>query len=340
MDITAEPSETQRNKCSACFKQYNRKEHLVEHMRISYHSVHEPKCGICKKHCRYFESLREHLTGESQTTKGSLPKIECARIFFVQGCNLCLTILDSPYDLMVHRRMCQLSRLDHGLVSQVSRLSLQREIETCNTRTQVPQVFSLGCKMVGGGSDGSLDMCARVCLIDEDENIFFHTYVKPQIPVTNYRYDMTGIRVEHLKEAMPLKQVRNKIQDFLCNGSPMWKIRMKEGKARILVGHGLDRDLECLGLEYPAHLIRYDIQTGIQDPYEDCVATMRLYKRMRSQAHPTEEGPPSSSETQHRNNFAAWKQKELEKMTPDALLEISRSDYYCWCLDSKQGMDY
>lgn len=125
-----------RNKCSACFKQYNRKEHLVEHMRISYHSVHEPKCGICKKHCRYFESLREHLTGESQTTKGatphlfsyisffsheltlidskgSLPKIECARIFFVQGCNLCLTILDSPYDLMVHRRMCQLSRIDH-----------------------------------------------------------------------------------------------------------------------------------------------------------------------------------------------------------------------------------
>ena len=85
---------------------------------------------------------------------------------------------------------------------------------------------------------------------------------------------------------------------------------------------------------------RYDIQTGIQDPNEDCLATMRLYKRMRSQAHPTEEGPPSSSETQHRNNFAAWKQKELEKMTPDALLEISRSDYYCWCLDSKQGMDY
>lgn len=64
-----------RNKCSACFKQYNRKEHLVEHMRISYHSVHEPKCGICKKHCRYFESLREHLTGESQTTKGATPHL-------------------------------------------------------------------------------------------------------------------------------------------------------------------------------------------------------------------------------------------------------------------------
>lgn len=52
-----------RNKCVACFKQFNKMEHLVEHMRTSYHSVHEPICGICKKHCRSFESLREHLIG-------------------------------------------------------------------------------------------------------------------------------------------------------------------------------------------------------------------------------------------------------------------------------------
>jgi len=52
-----------RNKCAACFRQYNRMEHLVEHMKVSYHSVHEPKCGVCGKHCRSFESLREHLIG-------------------------------------------------------------------------------------------------------------------------------------------------------------------------------------------------------------------------------------------------------------------------------------
>ena len=52
-----------RNKCAACFKQFNKMEHLVEHMRISFHSAHEPTCRICKKHCRSFESLREHLLG-------------------------------------------------------------------------------------------------------------------------------------------------------------------------------------------------------------------------------------------------------------------------------------
>ena len=53
-----------RHKCIACFKQYKKKEHLVEHMKNSHHSVHQPKCGVCKKHCRTFESLREHVTGE------------------------------------------------------------------------------------------------------------------------------------------------------------------------------------------------------------------------------------------------------------------------------------
>jgi len=51
-----------------------------------------------------------------------------------------------------------------------------------------PRAIAMDCEMVGGGSDGSLELCARVCLVDEDENLIFHTYVKPQIPVTNYRY--------------------------------------------------------------------------------------------------------------------------------------------------------
>lgn len=53
-----------RHMCSACFKQYKKKEHLIEHIKTSYHSVHDPKCGICDKHCKSFESLREHVAGQ------------------------------------------------------------------------------------------------------------------------------------------------------------------------------------------------------------------------------------------------------------------------------------
>ncbi|KAL3813791.1 hypothetical protein ACJIZ3_015059 [Penstemon smallii] len=334
-----------RNKCAACYRQFNKMEHLVEHMRISFHSNHEPKCGICQKHCRSFESLREHLIGP-------LPKAECEKIFKERGCDICLTILSSRYALQ-------------ALSYRMANLGIQDDLRIDNSRGKV---VALACKMVGGGSDGSLDLCARVCLIDEYEKIIFQTYVKPQLQVTNYRYETTGIRPEFLRDAMPLKQVQRKIQDYLCNGEPIWQIRSKGGKARILVGHGLDHDLKCLEVEYPTLLTRqvlsakqgqdtakypplmktsklsnslkyltktylgefwtyrYDIQTGIQDPYDDSVATMRLYMRMKSQVHKVEDYP-MASDSQNRNNFASWRQNELERMTPEKMLEISSSNF-------------
>ncbi|XP_071731107.1 RNA exonuclease 4-like [Rutidosis leptorrhynchoides] len=350
-DRTMDSSDTQRNKCAACYKQFNKKEHLVEHMRISYHSVHEPMCGICGKRCRSFEALRDHLIG-------LLPKAECERIFRERGCTICLTILSSPNALRVHRDSCQLSRGSNGVLHRFANLGIQDDLRI---DTGKARVVALACKMVGGGSDGSLDLCARVCIIDEYENILFHSYVKPQLPVTNYRYESTGIRPEYLQDAMPVRHVQKKVHDFLCNGEPIWKIRPRGGKARTVVGHGLDHDMKCLEMDYPLVKIRdtakypplmktsklsnslkyltksylgYDIQHGIQDPYNDCVATMRLYKRMRSQAHKMEEYP-LATDPQNKNNFCSWRQSELERMSPNQLFEISRSDFYCWCLDTK-----
>lgn len=70
----------------------------------------------------------------------------------------------------------------------MANLGIQEDLRVDCSRSRGSQVVALACKVVGGGSDGTLDLCARVCLIDENENIIFHAYVKPQIPVTNYRY--------------------------------------------------------------------------------------------------------------------------------------------------------
>jgi hypothetical protein len=109
-------------------------EHLVEHMKVNYHSVHEPRCGVCGKHCRSFESLREHLIGMQKKTtcreektaaycstsvvsdascspsSGPLPKVECARVFSVRGCSICLNIFDSNAAVRHHRAACQYTR--------------------------------------------------------------------------------------------------------------------------------------------------------------------------------------------------------------------------------------
>ncbi|CAN1320525.1 hypothetical protein LINPERPRIM_LOCUS31729 [Linum perenne] len=284
MDYRNDSSDNLRNKCAACYRQFNKKEHLVEHMRISFHSVHEPKCGICKKHCRSFESLREHLIGP-------LPKQECKNIFNIRGCRFCLTILDTSNARRLHQDRCQFHNVNAGLVARMASLGLRDSLSSDSGYSRGTQVVALACKMVGGGSDGSLDVCGRVCLIDQNENILFHSYVKPPIPVTNYR---------DTAKYPPL---------------------MKTSK--------LSNSLKYLTQAY----LGYDIQIGTQDPYEDCVATMRLYMRMRCQQHGAEDYPVAS-DPQNRNNLAPWRQNELERMSPEDLLALSRSDYYCWCLDS------
>ncbi|CAM0879451.1 unnamed protein product [Alopecurus aequalis] len=339
-----------RNRCAACYREFNRMEHLVEHMRLSHHSAHEPRCGVCGKHCRSLDALRDHLGFGSV-----LPKAGCARAFAANGCQLCLAVFPAAAALRAHRASCQLTR-------SMSRMGIQGGHGG-------GRAVALGCKMVGGGSDGTLDVCARVCVIDENENILFESFVKPLIPVTHYRYETTGIRPEHLRDAtmaVTTKQARKRVEDILLNGEEPWKIRTARGGARLLVGHDLDHDLNGLDIDYPSYLKRdtatypplmktssrlmsnslkfltrsclgYEIQSGgHQHPYDDCVAAMRLYKRMRALRHggrEEEDGcarPPAASVPEA---FPAWRQRELERMSPEELLRMSKPDYHCWCLD-------
>ncbi|XP_034692317.1 RNA exonuclease 4 isoform X1 [Vitis riparia] len=366
MGSEAVPSEsrTTRYKCLACFRQYKKKEHLVEHMRVSYHSVHQPKCGVCQKQFKSFQSLREHLTG-------NLPKKNCLKIFSEQGCNYCLKIFKNADSLSEHKEMCQLPV--PVTIEKIRMPSTESQIDFSDSinrdyTSRCLEAIAIDCEKVGGGSDGSLDLCARVCLIDEDENIIFHTYVQPQIPVTNYRYELTGITEAHLRDAMPLKDVREKVMEVLRNGESIGRLRLDGGKGRLLVGHDLRHDLDCLRMHYPDHLLRdtakylplmktnlvsfslksltqkylgYDIQSGMHDPYEDCVSVMRLYKRMRSQDH-SDEGIGTAIVNHHTQSFGSgfdsWKLRELKNMTPDELYKLSRPNYRCWCLDSRQAL--
>ncbi|XP_031279973.1 RNA exonuclease 4 [Pistacia vera] len=358
MDTGSDHPETlaRRHKCPACFKQFKRKEHLIEHLKVSYHSVHQPKCGVCQKHCKTYESLHEHLTGP-------LRKACCSKIFSDLGCSLCFKIFDNPNSLTKHKEGCCLSApAPSGIAMRCA--ESQEKISGVVVKNHTGRghgAVAMDCEMVSGGDNGSLNLCARVCLIDEDENIIFHTHVRPQFPITNYRYDVTGLTEEHLKDAMALNEVRDKILQILYNGESVEKLRLDGGKARLLVGHDLEHDLDCLRMNYPEHMLRdtakycplmktnlvshslkyltrtylgYDIQSGVHDPYEDCVAVMRLYKRFSCQLDHVEEiGTQNIT-----GGLESYMSKELMKMSPSELYAMSRSNYRCWCLDSRKIM--
>lgn len=42
--------------------------------------------------------------------------------------------------------------------------------------------------MVGRGIGGILDLCGRVLIVSEDEEVIFHAYVKPITVISDYRY--------------------------------------------------------------------------------------------------------------------------------------------------------
>ncbi|XP_057800795.1 uncharacterized protein LOC131016183 isoform X2 [Salvia miltiorrhiza] len=316
---------SKRHRCAACFKQYKKKEHLIEHMKISYHSTHQPKCDICQKHCKSFESLKEHTTGP-------LSKRKCSEVFSKRGCSLCMRIFESSVFLSEHQQVCRLpAPTPLGLCTESQIYDPPLVIE--HERGSRPEAVAIDCAMVGGGSDGSLDLCVRVCLVDEDEKLIFHTYVLPQIPITNYRYEVTGITEDHLKDAMPLKEVQDKILYILNNGESIGILRLNGGKARVLVGHGLEHDLYRLRMNYPDHLLRYHMQSELHDPYQNCVSAMRLYKRLRSQKHPTKAKELLLTCRNRTNGYDSFKYKEIESMSANELFDISKSNYRCWCLD-------
>ncbi|KAK1437267.1 hypothetical protein QVD17_03056 [Tagetes erecta] len=341
-----------RHKCAACFQQFKKKEHLVAHMKISHHSVHQPKCGVCQKHCKSFESLREHMSGP-------LAKAHCSSVFSQYGCQLCMEVFESPILLGEHKDQCLLSAPACIGTINIPRIDYEA-LEDENYTGKRLQAVAIDCQMVGCGSDGSLDLLARVCLVDEEENIIFHTYVEPQISVTDYRYELTGLTEEHLLDAMPLKEVQEKISKILYNGESIGKARLDGGKAKLLVGHNLDHDLDCLLMSYPEKLLRdtatyrplmktnlvshslkyltktylgYNIRLGVHDIFQDCVSVLRLYKRIRSQEHLDDKTATSCTKQNH--TFVNPTSKELENMSPDELFQISTPNYPCWCLDSR-----
>ncbi|XP_055813315.1 uncharacterized protein LOC129882853 isoform X2 [Solanum dulcamara] len=331
--VPLQPLSTTRHKCSACFKQYKKKEHLIEHIKTAYHSVHDPKCGVCNKHCKSFESLREHITGP-------LSKVNCSSLFAERGCILCLKVCSSVESLNEHKEMCHLTT--PRPIDTVEMLYSEDEMAISNRISCIRsrEAVAIDCEMVGGGSDCSLDLCARVCLVDEDEKLIFHAYVLPQILVTDYRYEITGITEENLRDAMPLNEVRGRILQILHNGESIGRVRLDGGRAKVLVGHNLEKHLDCLKMNYPDHLLRYDIQVGFHDPYQDSMSVMRLYKRIRAQDHPMEGTikVSNSPALSFSSSSDPWKSKSHESMTPNELLEISRSNYKCWCLDSHDAV--
>ncbi|CAN9514449.1 unnamed protein product [Ophioblennius macclurei] len=164
--------------------------------------------------------------------------------------------------------------------------------------TGVPAKFlAIDCEMVGTGPKGSVSHLARCSVVSYDGDVVYDKFVKPAVPVTDYRTRWSGIRHRDLLKATPFAQARKEILKLLAG--------------KVVVGHAVHNDFKVLGYAHPAAMTRdtsripllnqkagfaegecaslkrltkavlqRDIQTGRRghSSVEDAKATMELYR--------------------------------------------------------------
>ncbi|XP_068179139.1 interferon-stimulated 20 kDa exonuclease-like 2 [Antennarius striatus] len=176
--------------------------------------------------------------------------------------------------------------------------SSSQEPTTTSASTGIPsKCLAIDCEMVGTGPKGSIGRLARCSLVSYEGDVVYDKFIKPSVPVTDYRTRWSGIRHRDLVNAVPHVQARKEILKLLMG--------------RVVIGHAIHNDFKALGYTHPAVLTRdtsripllnakagfaekevaslkrltkalfnQDIQTGKKghSSVEDARATMRLYR--------------------------------------------------------------
>ncbi|XP_051262505.1 interferon-stimulated 20 kDa exonuclease-like 2 [Dicentrarchus labrax] len=166
------------------------------------------------------------------------------------------------------------------------------------TSAGIPAKYlAIDCEMVGSGPKGHISQLARCSLVSYDGDVVYDKFIKPAMPVTDFRTRWSGIRRCDLVNAVPHSDARKEI------------VRLLMGK--VVIGHAIHNDFKALGYSHPAALTRdtsripllnqkagfaatecaslkrltkaifnRDIQTGKKghSSVEDARATMELYK--------------------------------------------------------------
>jgi RNA exonuclease 4 len=301
-------------KCAFCFREFREQDYLEIHIQ-SQHSELDPQCKFCLKYFNLYDSLRAHLA--------SYGKDECHLQHRLRGCEFCFEAFLTQEERDVHVMYC----MDHRAPTKTyftpprkagytpppasesyffyqpqdpSPTNLREEsvfASMMRIKSLSNSIVSLDCEFVGVGFKGLQDAVAKVCLIDFNERIVYESFVKPQQPVVDYRFEFSGIKSDDLSNAKSFAAVKQELEQVLT-------------KDKIVVGHNVIHDLEILNVKHPSRMIRDTayytpllkpgrmskklkvlaksyLNLSIQasetghDPFEDAVAALRIYKKFR-----------------------------------------------------------
>lgn len=101
---------------------------------------------------------------------------------------------------------------------------------------------AIDCEMVGTGPGGRISELARCSIVDYRGDVVYDKYIKPELPVTDYRTRWSGITRHHMKKAIPFKTAQKEILNIL--------------KDKRVIGHALNNDFKALRYYHPKEQTR------------------------------------------------------------------------------------
>ncbi|KAL6736085.1 hypothetical protein Aduo_006475 [Ancylostoma duodenale] len=125
-------------------------------------------------------------------------------------------------------------------------------------------VIALDCEYVGGGTDGSDDLLARVSIVNQEGKIVYDKYVKPRERVTDFRTSVSGIRPAHIANGLPFDVVQREVAAIL--------------KDRTVVGHALNNDFRVLNFHHNRKLTRDTAKCALLRKMANCNGLPSLKK--------------------------------------------------------------
>lgn len=139
-----------------------------------------------------------------------------------------------------------------------------------SSSARIPTKYlAMDCEMVGTGPKGRISQLARCSVVSYEGDVVYDKFIKPPMPVTDYRTRWSGIRPRDLVNATPFSEAKKEIVKLLMG--------------KVVIGHAVHNDFKALSYSHPAALTRdtsriplLNIKAGFA--VKECASLKRLTK--------------------------------------------------------------